>query len=127
MAETTDDQMREEFFRLAFGDRIISRKSVKAVEWGQIRVRELEFENKNLTKTILALSNSPDSVDVGLGEEIHQRRRRERMLDEVTLICVRDGIERMNVGETEEKKWGKWACEIAGNICHGINEYDATH
>jgi hypothetical protein len=127
MADTSDDEMREVFFRLAFGDKIISRKSVKAVEWGQNRVRKLELENENLTKTILALSNSPDPVDVGSGEEIHQRRRRERMLDQVTLICVRDGIERIQRTLDTEQDYGRDNRNTADNICHGINGFDATH
>ena len=58
-------------------------------------------------------------------EDRHQRRRRERMLDEVTLICVRDGIERMKTESTAEKTWGRMAREGAENICDGISDFDA--
>jgi hypothetical protein len=49
------------------------------------------------------------------------------MLDEVTLICVRDGIERMGGGDPREKQWGEFSRDIADNICHGINNFDETH
>jgi hypothetical protein len=107
-----------------------SRKSVEAVVWGQNRVRKLELENENLTKTILALSNSPDPTSTESGEEIHQRRRRERMLDQVTLICVRDGIERIQRTLDIEQDYGRDNRNTADNICHGINgfdAFDATH
>jgi hypothetical protein len=60
-------------------------------------------------------------------EDRHQRHRRERMLDAVTLICVRDGIERMNRESTTEKTWGRMSRDTAENICDAINEYDAEH
>ena len=70
-------------------------------------------------------ANKPTNLESD--EELHQRRRRERMLDEVTLICVLDGIERMACGETEETKWGRKSRDIADSICNGINDFDAKH
>ena len=85
-------------------------------------IDELEAEIKRLNDQLSSRPTNPES-----GEEIHQRRRRERMLDEVTLICVRDGIERMNSESTAERSWGKLSRETAVNICRGIDEYDAKH
>ena len=95
------------------------------MEWGQNRVRQLKLENENLSKTVLALCNSWIVPAGAIEEEIHQRRRREQMLDQVTLICVRDGIERMEVDATAEQTWGRSSRYSAENICHGINDYDA--
>ena len=60
-------------------------------------------------------------------EDRHQRHRRERMLDKITLICVRDGIERMNRVATVEKTWGAMSRDTAHNICDAINEFDANN
>jgi hypothetical protein len=72
-----------------------------------------------------AASQITGSTSQESDEDRHQRRRRERMLDEVTLICVRDGLERMNIDATEEHNFGRHARETAKNICDGIDEYDA--
>jgi len=58
-------------------------------------------------------------------EDRHQRHRRERMLDEVTLICVRNGIERMNSDPFTEKIWGRLSLDTANSICYGFDEFDA--
>jgi cell division protein FtsB len=83
-------------------------------------IDELEAEIKRLTDQSSSKSTNPES-----DEELHQRRRRERMLDEVTLICVRDGIERMNCDPNAEHSWGRRSRDSAENICDGINDFDA--
>ena len=60
-------------------------------------------------------------------EDRHQRRRRERMLDQVTLICVRAGMDKMEVGVMNERGCGKISRDAADNICRGINQYDHKH
>lgn len=89
----------------------------QAIIWASERIAELESQTQ-----------SPET-----DEEIHQRRRRERLLDEVTLICVRDRIEQLinagtehfEPGATTEIRWGRNSRDTADNICRGINEYDA--
>ena len=66
-------------------------------------------------------------------EEQYQRRRRERMLDQITLICVRDRIgqlidaggEQIEPGATTEQRWGRNSRDTADQICRGIDEFDA--
>jgi hypothetical protein len=99
----------------------------QAIIWAIEHIRQIELENENLAKTILAISNSPSVTSKEPDEEIHQRRRRERLLDEVTLICVRDRIERMAMDEKSERNWGKINRDTAYNICDGINDDDAAH
>lgn len=153
MADTSDDCMRQNFLDLIVQDEAQN----KTLRWGQNRFRYMEqiakhwlsvmesrdqrmqnlqthLGNRNetidrLEAEIKRLNDelSSDSTSLESGEEIHQQRRRERMLDEVTLICVRDGIERMGNGDSREKRWGKFSRETADNICHGINDFDATH
>jgi len=85
-------------------------------------IDELEAElQDNRTHAKQTLSSMIPESD----EDRHQRRRRERLLDEVTLICVRDGIERMNRVATVEKTWGAMSRDTADNICDAINEFDA--
>ena len=76
---------------------------------------QLELDNEKLNNFKVAKTD----------EEIHQQRRRERMLDAVTLICVRDGIERLPRGDVEEQSWGDLARDTATSICWGIDEFDA--
>ena len=68
-------------------------------------------------------NNKPTNLESD--EDRHQRHRHERMLDEVTLICVRNGIERMNRESITEHKWGRMSRDTAENICDGIMEFDA--
>jgi hypothetical protein len=49
----------------------------------------------------------------------------ERMLDEVTLICVRDNIERIDPVAIQGQEWGFASRNIAKNICRGIDQFDA--
>jgi hypothetical protein len=119
----------------------ISQDNREALQWGQGRVRLLEQHNdaiedhlqernatidrleqeiQRLNNVLLGKSTSQES-----DEELHQRRRRERMLDEVTLICVRDGIERMNCDPNAEDSWGRRSRDSAENICDGIMAFDA--
>jgi cell division protein FtsB len=83
-------------------------------------IDELEAEIKRLTDQSSSKSTNPES-----DEELHQRRRRERMLDEVTLICVRDGFERMKISPIAKHHWGRMSRDTAESICYGINQYDA--
>jgi len=84
-------------------------------------IDRLEAEIKFFQK---AVSQITGCTSQDLDEKRHQLRRRERMLDEVTLICVRDGIERMNADYTAEKTWGRLSRDSAKNICNGIDEDD---
>jgi TolA-binding protein len=135
------------------------------VRWGQVRmnyleqhlqkllddIRRLERENEQLKLELeneksaykrleqeneqLELENLQNLKVAKTDEEIHERRRRERMLDEITLICVRDRIEQLidadgkqtEPGATTEQRWGRNSRDTADNICRGINEYDAAH
>jgi len=77
----------------------------------------------NRTHTRQTLSSMlPES-----GEDRRQRRRRERMLDEVTLICVRDGMNQMTESLTGQRYAGQAFRDAAENICQGINDFDAKH
>ncbi len=58
-------------------------------------------------------------------EDRHQQHRRERMLDEVTLICVMREIDKLDVNATAERYWGRMSRDTAENICDGINDFDA--
>ena len=98
----------------------------ESVIWASKRIAELEITNKRLAGLLYgppveSMPQTPQECD----EEIHQRRRRERMLDEITLICVRDGIERLPRGDAEEQSWGDLARDTATSICWGIDEFDA--
>jgi len=85
-------------------------------------IDQLEAKSQdNRTHTRQTLSSMLPESD----EERHQRHRRERMLDEVTLICVRDGIERMKSEPIAEHTWGRMSRDAAENICDGIDEFDS--
>jgi len=75
----------------------------------------------NRTHTRQTLSSMIPESD----EDRHQRHRRERMLDEVTLICVRDGIKQIKLETTSEPNWVQSFRDIAENVCNSISEYDA--
>jgi regulator of replication initiation timing len=148
MAETDDSELRKRFFLLGKLTNVES-DAGNPVQWGQVRVnyleqhlqellvdiKKLELENENLSKTVLTLSKSPLLASTQSDEEIYERRRRERMLDEITLSCVRDRIEQLidadgkqtEPGATTEQRWGRNSRETADQICRGINEYDAAH
>ena len=161
--ETGSDEVRDAFFCLGHRTEMSAEMTAisycEAVAWGQDRIRHLErdlrdeqevvgeikkleleneqlsLENESLSKTILAISKSPQLASPESDEEIHQRRRHERILDEITLICVRDRIEQLidadgkqiEPGATAEQRWGRNSRDTADNICRGINEYDAAH
>ena len=127
MAEMTEYEQRNMFFGLGGGCELDAATYCKSVAWGQNRIRQLELENENLGKTILTLSKSPLLASPESEEEIHQRRRRERMLDEITLICVRSEIEELEVDATECRSWGNTSRWQADNICRGINKCDDAH
>ena len=134
LRENMGNDMTEALRKRFFGSTCISQDYREALEWGQRRIASLEShlndrnqtidrleaEIQGLNNQLLGKSTSSESE-----EELHQRRRHERMLDEVTLICVRDGIERMNRESTAEKTWGRMSRDTAENICCGINEFDA--
>lgn len=131
--ETGSDENRDVFLNLGYGDRIESRKNNKALTWAQRQFLELELENRSLSNTVRNLSKSPQLASPDSDEEIYERQERERLLDEITLICVRDRIEQLidagaehfEPGATTETRWGRNSRDTADNICRGINEYDA--
>ena len=149
MAETTgDDENRGVFFGLGGGCELNAVTYCEAVLWGQNRIRhlerdkrdaqelldrisglrreneELELELENLNKTILTLSKSPQLASPDSDEEIYERRRRERLLDEVTLICVSKEIEKMGHDSDDKLETGFRARDTAEDILAGINEFD---
>ena len=163
LPETGSDEVRVAFFCLGHRTEMSAEMTAisycEAVAWGQDRLRHLErdkrdvqellnqnselsrenerleLENENLSRTVLMLSKSPQLASPDSDEEIYERRRRERMQDEITLICVRDRIEQLidagtehfEPGATTETRWGRNSRDTADNICRGINEYDAAH
>ena len=122
--ETGSDQVRGLFFQLD-GCETTPTTCCEAVAWGQDRIKKLELENENLSKTILTMSKSPQLASPESEQEIYERRRRERLLDEITLSCVRGLLH----GDAEEKTYeqiGDSARDRAEDICHGIKKYDAA-
>jgi seryl-tRNA synthetase len=138
LTEMNKDQLRQAFF-----DLFALKSNEKAVrKWGQNHVRDLEQQIEAMEDHLQERNATIDELEAKLqdnrthtrqtlssmlpesDEERHQRHRRERMLDEVTLICVRDGIERMEVGVMNERGLGKISRDAADNICRGINQYD---
>lgn len=122
--ETDDDENRDVFLTLEGGDSIMSPKNCKALEWAQIYLMELERENENLSKTILTLSKSPQLASSESEEEIYERRRRERLLDEITLICVSKEVEKISDDSGDALDTGFRVRDIAKDIWMGINELD---
>ena len=96
----------------------------QAIIWASERIGQVERENENLSKNILTLSKSPQLTSPDSDEEIHQRRRRERLLDEITLSCVRGFLHGDVAGKTN-KQAGASARDRAEGICHGIDEFDS--
>ena len=96
----------------------------QAIIWASKRIGQLELENENLSETALTLSNSPLRTSPETDEEIHQRRRRERLLDEITLSCVRGFLHGDVEGKTNQQV-GASARDRAEDICHGIDEFDS--
>jgi hypothetical protein len=146
--EKSGDEIRDMFFGLGYGCELTAMNYGEAVLWGQNRIRHLErvlrdeqevvgeikklklenerlsLGNENLSKTILALSNPPLLDSPQTDEEIHQQRRRERMLDKMTLFCVTFGFDS---DDGTLKEWGHTSRGMAVEIIRGINEYDAKH
>ena len=151
MAEMSERQLRQAFFDLF----AIKSNEKAVRKWGQDRIQHLEEQNKamlgvfsqkelriasleshlndrnetidRLEEEIQRLNNQllGKSTSQESDEDRHQRRRRERMLDEVTLICVRDGIDQLEISATAERYWGQVSRDTANNICHGFNDFDA--
>ena len=96
----------------------------QAIIWAINRIGQLELENENLSETSLTLSKSPPLASPDSEEEIHQRRRRERLLDEITLSCVSKEIEKMGQGSDDKLETGFRARDMAGDLWAGINEFD---
>ena len=122
--ETGSDKVRDAFFCLGYRTEMTAISYCEAVTWGQDRIKKLELENESLSKTILMLSAPPMLASPDSDEEIHQRRRRERLLDEITLICVSKEIDKMVDVSDDELETGFRARDIASDIWAGINEFD---
>lgn len=147
--ETGSDENRGLFFRLGGGCELNAITYCKAVAWGQNRIRHLErvlrdeqevvgeikklklenerlsLENENLSKTILAISNPPLLDSPQTDEEIHQQRRRERMLDKITLFCVTFGFD-SDDGTLEEwailrEEWQQKSSAASTNTTRSID------
>jgi len=139
MTEMNESQQRQAFFDLL----ALTSNQNALRKLAQNRVRELEQQIDAMESHLRERNATIDELEAELqdnrthakqtlssmipdsDEDRHQRRRRERLLDEVTLICVRDGIERMNRVATVEKTWGAMSRDTADNICDAINEFDA--
>jgi len=139
MTEMNESQQRQAFFDLL----ALTSNQNALRKLAQNRVRELEQQIDAMESHLHERNATIDELEAELqdnrthakqtlssmipesDEDRHQRRRRERLLDEVTLICVRDGIERMNRVATVEKTWGAMSRDTADNICDAINEFDA--
>lgn len=148
MTEMTEDEQRNVFFGLGGGCELNAITYCEAVAWGQSRIRHLErdlrdvqeilnknrnlrqeneqlsLENENLSKTILKISKSPPLASPESDEETHQQKRRERMLDEITLSSVR-GFLHLHAEEKTYREIGVSARDRAEDICRGIDEFDA--
>ena len=139
MGETSDDEDRNLFFKLANYWDAITCAQKRAIKWGQIRIRYLEQQAETIKSQLVDRNKYIDSLkdenDKLLGrlsgdpavesdEDRQQRHRRERMLDEVTLICIRDeiGVVSGNLG-----RFGCKRRDRAAIICNGINQYYAEH
>ena len=85
-------------------------------------IDKLEAEIERLTNQL-----SSNSTNLESDEDQHQRHRRERMLDEVTLVLVQVQIAELTESVAAERTLGKLSRETAVNICSGIHEYDAKH
>jgi len=139
MTEMNDHQLRQAFF-----DLFAIKSNQNAVrKWAQNRVRYLEqqiealeahLRKRNATIDELeyeiktyqtAVSQKTGSTPQESDEDRHQRRRRERMLDEVTLICVRSEIASVSSSATDERRCGRMSRDSAENICDGIDKFDA--
>jgi DNA repair exonuclease SbcCD ATPase subunit len=111
-----------------------------SIIWASERINELEMANKKQGDEMTETSDEAlqqklfkrlndlaahKPTNLESDEDRHQRHRRERMMDEVTLICVRGGIEQVDSGRAPEKTWGRLARDSAENICDGIMEFDA--
>jgi len=137
MTEMNDHQLRQAFF-----DLFAIKSNQNAVrKWAQNRVRYLEqqiealeahLRKRNATIDELeyeiktyqtAVSQKTGSTPQESDEDRHQRRRRERMLDEVTLMLLRKWRGYTHI---EDMGWEVRASrDLAKNICNEINQYDA--
>jgi len=137
MTEAHDSELRRRFFLLGKLTNVES-DTGNPVQWGQVRIKcleqhlqellvdikKLELENESLSKTVLTLSAPPMLTSLESDEEIHQQRRRERMLDEITLSSVR-GFLHLHAEEKTYREIGVSARDRAEDICRGIDEFDA--
>jgi len=139
MTEMNESQQRQAFFDLL----ALTSNQNALRKLAQNRVRELEQQIDAMESHLHERNATIDELEAELqdnrthakqtlssmipesDEDRHQRRRQERMLDEVTLICVRDGIKRMKLEATSEPNWVQSFRDIAENICNSISEYDA--
>jgi len=83
-------------------------------------IDELEREIKIYQTAVSKITGSTSQES---DEDRHQRHRRERMLDEVTLICVRDEF---GISRGDLHRIGCRSRDAAADICDGINQYDAA-
>jgi len=139
MTEMNESQQRQAFFDLL----ALTSNQNALRKLAQNRVRELEQQIDAMESHLHERNATIDELEAELqdnrthakqtlssmipesDEDRHQRHRRERILDKVTLICVRAGIDQMQISETAERHWGKMSRDTANNICHGINDFDA--
>jgi len=152
MTKMNDDQLRQAFFlqpviainghAIEWAKSRIEHLEKHACDMGELfkkteeEIANLQSHLNDCNETIdrlecviklyhTAVLQKTDSTSQVSDEDRHQRHRRERMRDEVTLICVRDGIERMNAEPIAQHMWGHMSRDAAENICDGIDEFDA--
>jgi chromosome segregation ATPase len=136
MAETSNDELRQAFFSLFS----LSSNEKAARKWAQDRIRHLEQQAETIKAQLVDRNKAIDSLKeenarlterlsrdpaVESYENRHQRHRRERMLDEVTLICVQARIRHTPIEDIELDVLGDVLRGLANEICNGINYYDA--
>jgi hypothetical protein len=130
---------REMFFDATW----ISQNNREVLQWGQRRIQLLEqqidamevhLHERNATidelETEIKLSQTAFSKITGStsqeSDEDQHQRRREWMLDRITLICAHYGMRQMTGSPAGQRDAGQAFRDTAENICDGISKYDAN-
>jgi hypothetical protein len=125
MIEISDNEKQTRFFLLRESSAYTA-EARGTILWAQNRIKYLETIAKNLKTEVQQLTDQliGKSTSQESDEDRHQRHRRERMLDEVTLMCIALKIE---IITNNLNRFGEISRDAAADICNGINQYDAEH
>ena len=141
MTEMNESQQRQAFFDLL----ALTSNQNALRKLAQNRVRELEQQIDAMESHLHERNATIDELEAELqdnrthakqtlssmipesDEDRHQRHRRERILDKVTLICVHLGMDQVTGGVVDQRDWGQAFRDTASNICYGIMKYDANN